>query len=271
MRWITMIGVGVVAALCMVFAPAALAKSVPRARSAPIEGHRHRGFDHSESTNWAGYAAYGTTFSSVQGDWVQPAARCGATHGQKLKIAAFWVGLDGYEDNTVEQIGTEADCEGSATRSYAWWELYPKSSVLIDEPLKPGDVMHAEVTNDELVLEDRTANWTFREAYSPASLAFESAEWIAEAPAKNALSDFGSVHFSSASASSEALTGGAIESSAWGDDAITLTTGSPAHPTVLATPSELEEEGHAFTITESEAALAEGHGHGYGHGKGHGH
>jgi hypothetical protein len=77
--------------------------------------------------------------------------------------------------------------------------------------------VRAEVTNQELVLEDLTEGWTETESFLPGSLAFSSAEWIAEAPARNALTDFGSVHFSSASASSEALAGGAIESEAWSD------------------------------------------------------
>jgi hypothetical protein len=82
-----------------------------------------------------------------------------------------------------------------------------------------------------------------------------------QAPAKNALTDFGSVHFSSASASSEALAGGAIESKAWSDDAITLVGGSHAHPTVIATPGALEEEARAFTIEERTISVAQGHPH----------
>jgi Peptidase A4 family len=119
--------------------------------------------------------------------------------------------------------------------------------------------MHAEVNQDQLVLEDGTAGWTVTQSFLPGSLAFSSAEWIAEAPARNALTDFGSVHFSSASASSEALSGGAIESEAWSDDAITLISGSPAHPTVLATPGALEEGASAFTIQENATGVTHGY------------
>jgi hypothetical protein len=123
--------------------------------------------------------------------------------------------------------------------------------VAIGEPVRPGDQMHAQVTQGELVLEDLTAGWTFKQSFLPGSLAFGSAEWIAEAPAKNALSNFGSVRFSSASASSDALSGGAIESASWADDAITLVGGSPKHPSVLAMPGALEEEARAFTIQQN--------------------
>jgi hypothetical protein len=190
---------------------------------------------------------------------VQPKANCASASRHGFTLAAFWVGLDGYEDNTVEQTGTEADCNGQTPVYDVWWELYPKLPVTIKEPVAAGDQMHAEVTEDELVLEDSTAKWTFRQSFLPGSLAFSSAEWIAEAPAKNALSDFGSVHFSAASASSEALSGGKIESGAWSDDEITLIGGSPRRPTVLATPGALEEGASAFTIQQNAVSAVRGH------------
>jgi hypothetical protein len=220
-----------------------------------------RGFGSSQSTNWSGYAAYGAPFTSVQGDWVQPEASCESARQHRYALAAFWVGLDGYEDNTVEQTGTEADCEGLAPVYYAWSELYPKAPALIEEPVRPHDQMHAEVSQDELLLEDLTAGWKVSESFLPGSLAFSSAEWIAEAPARNTVTDFGSVDFSSASASDQALAGGAIESKAWSDDAITLVGGSHAHPTVIATPGALEEEARAFTIEERTISVAQGHPH----------
>lgn len=242
-------------------APAAFAARAPRLHAAPLEGHLRRGLGTSESTNWSGYAAYNSSFTSVQGNWVQPVADCEAVSKHGYALAAFWVGLDGYEDNTVEQTGTEADCGGSTPVYRAWWELYPKASVAIGEPVKPGDQMHAQVTQDELVLEDLTAGWTFKQSFLPGSLAFDSAEWIAEAPAKNALTDFGSVHFSSASASSQALSGGAIESQAWSDDAITLVGSSHNDLAMRATPGALEEEARAFTIQQSASGATHGNSH----------
>jgi hypothetical protein len=261
MRRIGSICVGAAVALSgLLGAPGALAQSPPRASLAPLEGHLRRGLGTAESTNWSGYASYGSTFTAVQGNWIQPASDCESSTKHHYTLAAFWVGLDGYEDNTVEQTGTEADCEGPKPIYHAWWELYPKSSVAIEHPVKPGDRMHAQVTQDELVLEDLTAGWTFKQSFLPGSLQFGSAEWIAEAPSKNAITSFGSVHFSSASASSDALAGGAIDSSAWSDDAITLVGGSPGHPTALATPGALEEEARAFTIQQS-SATGPTHGH----------
>jgi hypothetical protein len=256
----TGVGVGFLLGLLLATSPAAASRPW-LAASAPLEGHMQRGFGSSQSTNWSGYAAYGAPFASVRGDWVQPQASCESPRQHHYALAAFWVGLDGYENNTVEQTGTEADCEGPAPVYYAWWELYPKAPAVIEQPVQPGDQMHAEVSQDELLLEDLTAGWTMRQSFLPGSLAFSSAEWIAEAPAKNTLTDFGSVHFSSAFASDEALADGAIESKAWSDDAITLVGGSHAHPTVVATPGALEEEARAFTIEASTTGVARGHPH----------
>jgi hypothetical protein len=44
------------------------------------------------------------------------------------------------------KTGTEADCEGTDPIYYAWYELYPERLFLIEEPVEPGDVLHAMVT-----------------------------------------------------------------------------------------------------------------------------
>src|SRR4051812_35832181 len=65
------------------------------------------------STNWSGYAAV-TNLSSpapnsvtaVSGSWVVPTVT-GSRQGSSYSSA--WVGIDGFSDSTVEQIGTEQD------------------------------------------------------------------------------------------------------------------------------------------------------------------
>ena len=76
-----------------------------------------------------------------------------------------------------------------------------------------------------------------------------SAEWIAEAPSactkrgchELALTDFGTVSFSGASAN-----GGPIDDSAWSFDPLTMVTGNGA---VKAAPSSLDSTGSTFSIT----------------------
>src|SRR5262249_15762449 len=63
-----------------------------------------------ESTNWSGYAVTGGTgaFTSISASWTEPTGTC--TSGQKF--SSFWVGLDGFNSNSVEQTGSEVDCSG---------------------------------------------------------------------------------------------------------------------------------------------------------------
>lgn len=227
--------------------PAAPAAAKPGARRLrPIEGRLRVGRGEEQSTNWSGYAAYGTTFTQASGSWVQPAANCSSVRGRQIALAAFWVGLDGYLNKTVEQTGTEADCEGSRAIYYAWYELYPERLFVIAHEVEPGDVLNAKVTQGTLELEDETAGWHSKEEFLPGSLEFSSAEWIAEKPYQR-FTDFGSVRFSGASAS-DATTSGSI--SAWENDKVVLVSGRGRRSTVLAEPDALEKGGSAFTIEQ---------------------
>ena len=61
-----------------------------------------------DSLNWAGYAATtsgSNAFSNVSGDWTIPTV---STAGGSNSAVAFWVGLDGFNSSTVEQIGVAA-------------------------------------------------------------------------------------------------------------------------------------------------------------------
>jgi hypothetical protein len=183
------------------------------------------------SHNWSGYAVTGTTFTEVKGSWVQPPAQC-PTPTKKAQAAAFWVGIDGFskKDDTVEQIGTDSDCEKGPKKGagvpnyYAWWEMDnagSTGSITIPEPVSPGDQLSAEVQNAggtyTLILTDAgpTNTWTYSpgpQTPSPAPKA-ASAEWIAEAPSictgkkctPEELTDFGSVTFNGAFANGSSV------------------------------------------------------------------
>lgn len=227
-------------------APAAAKHRHRRHRLKPIEGRVHIGRGETSSSNWSGYAAYGTTFTRVEGSWAQPKATCNLK-GRQFALAAFWVGLDGYGNNTVEQTGTEADCEGKTPIYYAWYEFYPERLFLIEMGVHPGDEFHAVVTQEALFLKNETTGEEETIGYEPGSLEFATAEWIAEKPSHR-FTDFGSVHFTGARASDGETTG---TISAWENDSIALGKGNPFKPKVLAEPSALEEGGSAFTITQT--------------------
>jgi Peptidase A4 family len=140
-----------------------------------------------EAYNWSGYADYTSTpnaFSAVSGTFTQPGTVC--TREQEL--TATWVGIDGYNTDTVEQDGTLAWCFEGAPYYYTWWEIYPAASVEVGSSVQPGDLITASVTRSgtsyTLSLTDAThpAN-SFSTVQSCTTCENESAEWIAERPA----------------------------------------------------------------------------------------
>ena len=75
----------------------------PRARARPPAPPFHG--TTVTSSNWSGYDdSTDGPFTTVTATWVQPRVR---TTGATFTDAAFWVGLDGDNSGTVEQIGTE--------------------------------------------------------------------------------------------------------------------------------------------------------------------
>ncbi|HEX3488470.1 MAG TPA: G1 family glutamic endopeptidase [Streptosporangiaceae bacterium] len=161
-----------------------------------------------ESTNWSGYAVTGGSgaFHSVSASWTEPKATC--TSRRATQYAAFWVGLDGYSSSSVEQTGTDSDCDGTTPDYYGWYEMYPANPVYFSNPMSPGDSISASVTFSgtetyTLVLKDNTKGWTQTITKNQSGLSRSSAEVITEAPSSNTgvlpLADFGTVNYSASS------------------------------------------------------------------------
>src|SRR5438445_5364642 len=85
-----------------------------------------------QSTNWSGYAVTGASgsVSDAKGSWTVPAIQgtCPGTN----QYSSFWVGIDGFSTGTVEQTGTDSDCQNGVPTYYAWYEFYPHPSFLIN-------------------------------------------------------------------------------------------------------------------------------------------
>ena len=189
--------------------------------------------------------------TDVKGDWTVPPVT--PTAGNTY--SAIWIGIDGYSPfpGTVEQIGTEQDYYKGAANYYAWYELYPAASHLINQAIYPGDKMSAEVSYSNgqfsLTLRDLTQNWKDVETQQLNKALRNSAEWIVEAPGNiiQPLAQFGMVNFSNASAIINGHTG-TISDRSWKADAITLV---GFNGTVEATPSKLTNGGGSFSVTRS--------------------
>ena len=224
------------------------------------------------SANWAGYVAGGTDFTSVSGSWVQPTAKCGS--GQTY--SAFWVGLGGSGDqsSSLEQTGTQSDCNSDgSTNYYAWYELVPAAPVQMDLTIKPGDHISANVnvsgTSVTVSLKDETSGQSFNKTLQMDSPDTSSAEWIAEAPSACdgsgscqplPLSDFGSVQFTSATATANGHTG-TISDSNWsaqpvslGDSGASDVSFSSDSGSAGASPSSLSSDGSSFSVAYQDSS-----------------
>jgi hypothetical protein len=209
------------------------------------------------STNWSGYAAFGTgtTFSEAKGTWVQPAVVCATTRNQ---YASFWVGLDGFNSNSVEQTGTDSDCSHRRPVYYAWYEMYPAAPVHLALEIHPGDTISADVSASGSTVTLTIRNVTTGASFSTVqagSAARTSAEWVAEAPSSCSifgctilpLANFGTVAFSGSYATGNGHAG-SIGDAAWQNDRIIMTTNGG---TAKATPAALSADGTSFTDTWS--------------------
>lgn len=211
--------------------------------------------DVAESTNWAGYAVSGSTFTDVKGTWVQPAADCTAV--ATSSYSAFWIGIGGLPGGNggLEQTGTESDCRNGQAVYGTWFELLPDSSVTAPLAISAGDTISAEVSVNgavvTLTLIDVTTGQTFTTQATPSILDTSSAEWIAEAPsqcysadrcAQLPLANFGSVEFSGSSTTANGHVG-TISDASWSATSIELGGGSGT-----ATPAALSPDGSDFVV-----------------------
>ena len=156
------------------------------------------------STNWAGYAVTGAkgSFTEVSGSWIEPTiqGKCPS----KAQFSSFWVGIDGFNSNSVEQTGTDSDCHKGSPSYYAWYEFYPNPSHRISTvTVHAGDTISADVKYASgtftLVLTDVTTGKSFSTSAAISSASRSSAEWIAEAPSSFSgvlpLANFGTAQF----------------------------------------------------------------------------
>lgn len=158
------------------------------------------------SLNWAGYALDGPigSVNDVKGSWVVPAVTCDK---KRYTYSAFWIGIDGDNSPTVEQIGTSSDCRRGSPVYYAWYEFYPAYPVYIsasDMSVSPGNIMSAEVSysgSTELFtvsITNTNTSQTYSATGTVNNAQRNSAEWIAEAPSSGQvlpLANFGTAYF----------------------------------------------------------------------------
>jgi hypothetical protein len=151
--------------------------------------------------NWSGFADVesGTKrVSSVSGQWVIPYVECPiGNYRYQDTIISQWVGIDGFSDGTVEQLGSAAWCFEGVTYYYVWYEMFPAGTVVegtaecinnnVDCP-QPGDLISASVSatpsgNYTLSLTDFNRpqeGFSVTASCAPTTCLDSSGEWIVE-------------------------------------------------------------------------------------------
>jgi peptidase A4-like protein len=162
------------------------------------------------SLNWSGFADTSSTstaadFTNVSGRWTIPAVTCPpGPYRTSGAYIANWVGIDGYSDQTVEQLGTGAQCFEGVLYYYVWYEMFPAGTVeegttaCINDNVncpQPGDQINASVAvtpgtagnnNYKLSLTDYTRpqeSFSVTASCATATCTDSSAEWVVERPA----------------------------------------------------------------------------------------
>ena len=222
-----------------------------------IPGTRHslRGLTKFESGNWSGYAndnSKNNSYSKVSAAWTEPRVTCPTKEEQ---LAVFWVGIDGFTSDTVEQDGTLAQCFEGTAFYYTWWEMFPSNDIqVVGDTVNPGDKIVASVvksgTRYALDVTDSTTsgnNVSTTQTCAAATCVDSSAEWIGEAPSggrgEYPLPDFKTWKVTSASVTSGTKTGTVTS---FPVDQITMESDGGY---ALAAPDSLNSTGTIFTDT----------------------
>jgi Peptidase A4 family len=209
------------------------------------------------STNWSGYADTGTGFSSVTAKWTQPKITGCSTSGP-LTVDIFWVGIDGFSSQSVEQGGTGIICgQGNPLTYFTWWEMFPANNIQpVGGTVKPGDKISASVvrsgTKYTIKVTDSThpGNSFTTAPQTCSTCKNSSAEWIGERAAflvngqvkLSSLANFGTWTVSSATVAAGSKKG-TIKT--FPDNAITMINNRTVKK-VLAKPGPLNSAGNSF-------------------------
>jgi len=206
------------------------------------------------SYNWSGYAVTGSKGSvrDVTGSWVVPSVTCDSG----TEYSSFWVGIDGFNSSTVEQIGTDSDCHSGSPAYYAWFEFYPHPMFTINNlPVQPGDLMSANVHYDPssrqftVTITNETAHQSFSTSTRVNNAQRSSAEWVAEAPSSAGgilpLADF---HTASYSGDTTTVNGSTRTIGAFGASNMYAITMVDNNGNPKAVPSLLGSDNSSFSV-----------------------
>jgi hypothetical protein len=202
------------------------------------------------SSNWAGYAARGGSFTSVSGTWTVPEIALDSPFGAD----AAWVGIGGLRSRDLIQAGTQQIVSGTGSVTYqAWVEKLPEVSRPVALAVLPGHTVSVSIDLQEadtwlISLTNHTTGQSLLRTEQYTST-LSSAEWIQEAPFARRrvlpLSEFGAINFSAGSAVRDGVS---MTIADLGARAISLI---DTNRRAIAVPSPLGLDGASFSVIRS--------------------
>jgi hypothetical protein len=205
--------------------------------------------------NWTGYVLVGHTqgFRQVTGQFKVPTVACTSANSK----ASFWIGLDGYGNGTVEQVGISTDCTNFVPLFQAWWEMYPNPTQY-KFLVSPGDTISMLVKYvggawnlalTDLTLDNDAHKFNVTEPCASGHVCENmTAEAVLEADGGKNLSNFKSAGFTKIQAvdSSNVTTGLVANGSVWGLAKVLMT---GANGQNLADPGTITNSGQNYSLT----------------------
>jgi len=229
--------------------------------------------------NWSGYVAAtsisqpkANSVTAVSGSWIVPTVTGPSTGSY---YSSVWVGIDGWGNSTVEQLGTEEDLVNGSPVYRAWWEMYSSGKgqpeqVITSMNVMPGDSITASVQYitsgahagqfylsivDNSRANDAFSIYASSSQYQSPLAQLSCAEWIVEAPTVGGsiatVPNFGSVTFTNATAVINGVSG-PINAASWQSQALNIGSNGVTYDTT----SVLTNSGTSFVVTYNPSAGA---------------
>jgi len=267
-RTAVVLGVGVIGASLMAPSMAGASQGpvgyVGPAQHSPLSANvpaLSTGSQQFASRNWDGYVTYtaaqGADFNEVKATWVQPTVTCETAGAWTV----FWVGLDGWFNNTVEQGGSEAYCNttGGTPAYNLWWEMFPTNAIQTTLAINPGDKITADVryvkSTSTFVI--RVSDETSEQSFTTDQLCAvglvcqrSSTDVITEDVGNFSggyypLANYGTMRYTDAQVRNKSDVRGSISGKHWFNGAVTESSGGTNYASV----SPLSHEGTSFSTT----------------------
>jgi len=223
----------------------------------------------SSSTNWSGYVCMTdlttpqtNSVEEVHGSWDIPNILKAPDHS----FCSIWVGIDGFQGSTMEQIGTAHEVINGVQINYAWFSMFPNQSIKINNfKINTNDSISASVvyignkTFSLKITNNTTHEFRILPLKRSNNALRNSAEWIVEGNSNITLASFDSINFHKCKTKINNVLG-SIGNILWQNNKIVMvlpenvlgSTENFYKNTAQAIPSTLNNTGEIFSVKKNQ-------------------